>query len=412
MAWPQVECVDLARLFATEEGRAQWDELFARSACTLPTAQAAHLLNWQRHFAPRAPLIGLIVREKDDWRAALPLVAAWQKRVLPVWRLPWNEWGWAGELLLDWAAADLPAVMDQLVLGLRSLNRPWVWFDAVPLNNPAWQQFIAALARREIYFHNSHRFDIGTINIHGLDAPANFAAYQAAWSGNFRRQMRKTNRRADELGGVELNLIRPHSREEALAELQRGLLIEDSGWKGAAGTSILRHPAKLRYYQDQAALLAMAGQLELAFLEHQGRTIAFEYAYTCKGVYYTPKVAYDEAFQHLSPGQLIRYHLLERFFNEPERRVFDFLGPLADATAKWITGSYPIHRLIVSTGRWGGDALLRAATTLAPRMKDWTGRLTTLLRGKNCVQPVNSGEEADQPQITVPQPVASFSSPR
>ncbi len=76
----------------------------------------------------------------------------------------------------------------------------------------------------------------------------------------------------------------------------------------------------MKFYQEQAENLAKESQLELAFLRHQGVDIAFEYAWFSKGVYCTPKVGYDEQYSHLSPGQLIRYLTLERFFKDPSRK--------------------------------------------------------------------------------------------
>ncbi len=302
------------------------------------------------------------------------------KRVLPIWKSLWNPWGWAGDLLVDWSVDDLAAVMDQLVLGLQKCQRPWLWFDAIPTAQPAWQQLIAALARRQLQIWQRPLFDIGYIDIHGAQAPADFATYQANWSGNFRRQMRKMVRRAEEVGGVQLEVQRPTNSAELQQLLQRGFAVEDRSWKGTAGSSILKQPQVFQFYIDQATLLMQTGQLELAYLTHQGTDIAFEYGWFSKGVYFTPKVGMDDNFRHLSPGQLIRYLLLEQFFNDPTRQVFDFMGPLAEATSKWITGQYPVTQLIISTGNWGGNSLLKIARDYGPTAKELLSKCKRIFR--------------------------------
>jgi CelD/BcsL family acetyltransferase involved in cellulose biosynthesis len=133
--------------------------------------------------------------------------------------------------------------------------------------------------------------------------------------------------------------------------------LEHRGWKGAAGGSVLSQPGMLEYYCEQGRRMAAAGCLELAFLEHRGEPIAFEYGLAAKGVYYSYKVAYDERFAELTPGQLLRFQLLERFHSAPERTLVDFAGPLAEATAKWSTRAEPVGRLVIGAPTLAGRLL-------------------------------------------------------
>jgi hypothetical protein len=346
----------------------EWNELWERSAVTHPTARWEHVINWQRIFAPESRLLAVTVHEGEHLRAALPLVQGRAKKIIPVWRSLCSDWGLAGDLLVDSLSSHPEAVFDHLVDGIRSLRRPWLWFDAVDLGKARWQDLRAALDRRKLAHVARERFPVGKIIIHGPNAPSDWAAYQASWSGNFRRQMRKMVRRAEELGGVQLETHRPHNKLDIAELLERGFAVEDRGWKGSAGSSVLRTPLAMRFYQEQAESLAKEGQLELAFLRHQGVDIAFEYAWFSKGVYCTPKIGYDEQYSHLTPGQLIRYLTVERFFNDPERKEFDFVGPLSDATAKWVNETYNLSSLIVSTGRFGSNFSLRLAQRFGPKL--------------------------------------------
>lgn len=346
----------------------EWNELWERSDVTHATARWEQVLTWQRIFALESRLLAVVVYEGEHLRAALPLIESRTRKIIPVWRSLWSHWAWAGDLLVDSLAAHPEAVFDHLVNGIRSLRRPWLRFDAVDLGQVRWQGLLAALDRRKLAHVARERFPIGKILIHGPNAPRDWAEYQASWSGNFRRQMRKMTRRAEELGGVQLEVHRPHNRLDIAELLQRGFAVEDRGWKGAAGSSILRTPIAMRFYQEQAENLAKEGQLELAFLRHKGIDIAFEYAWFSKGVYCTPKVGYDEQYSHLSPGQLIRYLTLERFFKDPSRKEFDFVGPLAEATAKWTNETYNISSLAVSTGRLGSNLLLTLVEKYGPKL--------------------------------------------
>jgi hypothetical protein len=363
------QVLDLTEVSVHAKLGEDWNELWERSEVTHATARWDQLMTWKRHFAAESRLLAIVVYEGDQLRAALPLITGHARQFIPVWRSLWNAWGWAGELLVDALSSHPDAVFDHLIMGIRTLRRPWLWFDFADLAQPHWQGFLAALDRHKLAHVARSRFPVGKIIIHGPKAPPDWAAYQASWSGNFRRQMRKMLRRAEELGGVQLEVHRPHNRLDIAELLQRGFAVEDRGWKGAAGSSVLRTPCAMKFYQEQAENLAKDGQLELLFLRHQDADIAFEYAWFSKGVYCTPKVGYDEQYSHLSPGQLLRYLTLERFFNDPSRKEFDFVGPLADATAKWANETYNVSSLVVSTGRWGSKLLLKLVEEFGPKLK-------------------------------------------
>lgn len=345
------------------EHAAAWDALWQRSEVALPTARAALVAQWIDMLADGADFHALVVEDDKRMLAAIPLVESRLKRLLPVLRLPCNEWSASGDLLVD-PACDVDGVVELLVERIVRLGSPLVWFDGVALNSCGWQAFLAAIERRRLTYERHERFAIGTI-----DLAQHWQAYQAAWSGNFRRQMRKMERRAEELGGVTLTVHRPTDAAEIERLLQFGFEVEDRSWKGREGTSVLKSPQLHEYLRNQALEVGRLGHLELAFLEFEGRPIAFEYGWSSKGVYFSPKVGYDEAYSHLSPGQLLRLKLVEQFFADPQRKTFDFLGPLVEATERWITGRYAIERLVVSTGKLRGNVVLRAYKDWWPAMR-------------------------------------------
>jgi CelD/BcsL family acetyltransferase involved in cellulose biosynthesis len=299
----------------------------------------------------------------------MPLIEMRLKGVLKAARLPCNEWSWAGDLLLD-PDASVDA-LNCLIDGILSLSLPLLWFDGVPVSQPHWQRFLAALEDRGIGYARRQRFQIGLVNL-----AQDRTSYQAAWSGNFRRQMRKMTRRAEELGGVSLSVHRPSDSTELGRLLQLGFEVEDRSWKGREGTSVLKSPQMHRYLCEQAALLAEWGHLELYLLEFENKPIAFEYGMSAKRTYFSPKVGYDEAYSHLSPGQLLRLKMMERFFADRACDTWDFLGPLVEATERWTTSSYTIERLVVATGGISSRLALRTYRDWLPAAKRLRERWT------------------------------------
>jgi CelD/BcsL family acetyltransferase involved in cellulose biosynthesis len=344
--------VQLESVAAIRACAAAWDDLWLRSDVALPNGRAELVAQWLEMVAPRVSVRALAVKQDGQFVAALPLVGGRVKRLLPVGRLPTNDWSWAGDLLVD-PSADLDSAMELLAAATGRLPWPLVWMEGVALESARWRAFAAALESGGLAFDSSEQFRVGQIEIgHDWDA------YQATWSGNHRHQMRRMAVRAKKEGGTTLVALRDVRPDQVESLLRRGFAVECRSWKGERGTAVLKSPKAFEFYCRQARQLAEWGQLQLTYLELGGRAIAFEYGWNAKGVYCSPKVGYDEEFRRLTPGQLLRYELIERFFADPDQRLFDFGGPLADAAAKWSTGTYSIGRLVVGTERRGGQSLM------------------------------------------------------
>lgn len=346
---------------------AAWDDLWQRSDVCLPLARAETVAQWVETFARpagtgAAELRAIAVARGARLVAALPLLAqssAWTAR--PV-GLPSNSWGLCGELLVDHSPgnkAETDAAMDGLVAALERVCWPWAVLAPIAYQSSRWQTLLAALDRGRLPYALADSAVIGQVSI-GPD----WQAFQASWSGNHRRHLRKAHKRAVAEGDVTLDYRDVFSPSELEELLREGFAIEDSGWKGEQGTSVLKTPGMFDWHHQQAIKLAEWGDLSLTFLRHQGRAIAFEYGYRAKGVYFSAKVGYDPAYARFAPGQLLRLLLLERFYERHDIAVVDFWGPLSEATAKWATRTYPVGKLVIAPRRLVGRVSLAAYRAL------------------------------------------------
>ncbi len=319
----------------------------------LPTARAELVAQWIEQFAPTARLLVLAVRDGRRWLAALPLVSQRLKSVVAVGDVPGNAWTPCGDLLVD-PSSDTCAVLDRLAAGLAHVRWPLVWLGNVRLEGNYWQAFLSALARSQLAFAARRRVRIGQVEI-GDD----WEQYVRGRSRNHRRAMRRAADRAAKLGGVELEVHTAASSSDVEGLLRRGFAVEDRGWKGADGTSVMRSAGMFDFFCRQARQLAQWGQLQVVFLVHRGQDIGVEYGYRAKGVYFTNKIGYDEQFAELAPGQLLRWRLYEQFHVAGGVSLVDFVGPLTEATAKWSTRTYcALSRLVVAPPRLLSRALL------------------------------------------------------
>ncbi|OHB77774.1 MAG: hypothetical protein A2W31_14070 [Planctomycetes bacterium RBG_16_64_10] len=358
-----MELVRIESSMALRSAAAAWDDLWQRSDVALPLARAKLLAQWLEHFGRSARFVALTVRCGTRWLAALPLVEVRVAGCRPAGRMATSAWSSSGELLLDPTTA-VEEVLDCLVAGLSELPWPVLWLDCVRGETPRWVALRAALARAGLVANYRTQCHLGQIA-----TDQDWPTYRAGWSRGHRRSIRRSARRLQAAGQVTWQVFRDGPPAAVDGLLVRGFELEDRGWKGRAGTSVLRSPGILGFYLRQARQLAEWGHLELLFLELDGQPIAFEYGYSAKGVYFSHKVAYDEAYARFGPGQMLVYHQVARCHADPTRQLIDSMGVLCPAMAKWTTHTTPMGRLVVGVDGALGRLLVQGYAAFHGRFK-------------------------------------------
>ena len=354
-----------------------WDDLWQRSAVTVPRARAELVALWGDHFAV-GKVEAVAIEHEGRFVAALPLVRQRVRRVFPTLTMPRNAWADCGDLLLD-PAVDEIEVLDLLIAALRSLRRA-IWFDEIPLAEARWKALIAAAERAGWLTSTRQHYEVAQIEI-GSD----WEAYEATRKGDHRRSRRRYSRMLEEAGETKLHVFDKLTPDEVDPLLRRGFEVEDRSWKGAQSTSVLKVPGMYEFYLHEARQLATWNQLELVFLEHAGQPIAFDYGFNSKGVHFTPKLGYDDAFSKYGPGQQMMMRLLERLHADPSRTLLDFWGPLATWSESWATRTYPVGRLVMAPDRGLNRGLFHAYEHWQPRLRavrDWIAPRLKRIRPK------------------------------
>jgi CelD/BcsL family acetyltransferase involved in cellulose biosynthesis len=142
------------------------------------------------------------------------------------------------------------------------------------------------------------------------------AHLSAAISGSRRKRLNRNLRRLRALG--ELRFERARSSVALRRRLEEFLALEHNGWKGRRGTSLLAR-------DDTAAFARRVyggceGREGLAFIDTlllDGRPIAMALNVASGRIAYSPKSAYDESLRSYSPGLVLDYLAIEKFYAEP-----------------------------------------------------------------------------------------------
>ncbi len=359
MTRPRVIHVDT--IAALRSQAARWDDLWWRSDTTMPTLRAELIALWMEHFAPRARFHALIVEEDGHWLAALPLVGRRVGWVFPAGATVDNPWSSCAGLLWDAARTSDADLGDVLVEAMSRLPWPLLWLDDAAFAAPQWRALQEALGRAGTTAVRRDRWLAGRIPIDHC-----WPACQERWSSRHRHSLARAFHRLAARGNVTFEVSDHLGPDEVEAPLREAFEVEDAGWKGAAGTSVLHTPGMFDYFLRQARQLAAWDQLALAVLRCGGRPVAFSYGLAAKGVFHSWKVGYDARDADCSPGQLLRFRLIEWLHAEEQYCALDFTGPLNDAQARWHPDTYTVGWLIVAPRRRLARLALRAYACCRP----------------------------------------------
>jgi CelD/BcsL family acetyltransferase involved in cellulose biosynthesis len=317
-----------------------WDDLWQRSDCTSPLARAEPIASWLAHFAPDNRFQALVVAEGSRWLMALPLVERRMAGVLRAGVLPCNAWPSGATLLWDVAAADDAEVCAAVAAGLARLPWSLVSLEAAMPARASWQALYRAVSAAGMPCDLRTRWHVGRTEIEH-DWPAAFGRL----SRRHRQRISASLRKMSEEGEVAFHLNARLLPDEVEPLLHRAWVTEECGWKGAAGTSVLRSPGAAEFILAQARVLAAEGRLVLPMLDCGPRNAAFCYGVLGKEVFHSFKIGYDATFASFSPGHLLQYHLLQALHADSQVTAIDYIGELNEYHAHWRPNSYPFSRL-------------------------------------------------------------------
>lgn len=159
--------------------------------------------------------------------------------------------------------------------------------------------------------------------------------------------------------------------EDALA---RFLLLESSGWKGKNHTAIASNAQSTGFYSSVVESLHQRGQLRLYSLCLDGRAISMHLGLMMEGVYYSPKVAYDEDFSSFAPGHLLVQHIIGDLAAHGGH-TFEFLGPRAQWKQVWAQECVEHRNWYIFRATIRGRSLHALTMRLAPLIRSLRHRM-------------------------------------
>jgi CelD/BcsL family acetyltransferase involved in cellulose biosynthesis len=368
----------------------EWDALWARNGACLPTALAAQVRLWLSHFAAARRMRAVTVWDDQKLVGGLPLVEQGVRGVMTWGALPNNHWARSGSLLVD-PSVPRTQVLAGIVSGLE--RTPWqaAVFRSVQLDHPDWLGLMEACRAAGWSVVESPLFRAGCVK---LDRP--WKEWEDSWTSSRRKSYQRCIKRAEKEGLVQLEICDPTDPEEASQLLRDACEIEHRSWKGVQGTSILSRPAVYSYYDGQVRDLARQNCVRFVFLTVNTQRIAFSFHWLRQQFMYSPKIGYDAAYQHVSPGRILEYLHFQTLCQAGRVTLVDFMGPCPQGHEHWANASYLLGNIVVHRPGLRG-AVLAGAYRLRRRFKQWRKAGRTANSRLNC----DPTEPDRKPVVTV-----------
>jgi CelD/BcsL family acetyltransferase involved in cellulose biosynthesis len=360
-----VEVVDRSGFLALER---EWNELVVTTQDE-PFFRHEFLRIWMTHFTPDAKLEVLTARDRTGKLAAVFPLMKTRGFVCGLPARMGASTGNSHSCRFDLVAENGRAAGRTFFAHLAA-DKTWdmIRIADVPEGGNAWHLYRAA---------EEAGYPVGTWESQAspyLPLPSSYEALLKPMSSSFRANLRRRRRRLEAMGTVTVERVT--GGPDLQARLEEGLAIEQSGWKGKEGTAILQDKTTHGFYSELAHTAAARNYLSLFFLKLNGKSIAFHYGFTYGGIYYMPKLGYDETLKECSPGLV----LLEEIMKDCIARGlkgYDFLGLAGDWKTKW-SGQLRRHNwLYIFRDTPFGQALRAITFTLLPAAKQvlrsWRG---------------------------------------
>jgi CelD/BcsL family acetyltransferase involved in cellulose biosynthesis len=287
----------------------------------------------------------LVVEKDGQTLGILPLIVRPTGRfgLAQALAYPLDSWGnFYGPIGPD-GGMVLEAGLDHV----RRTRRDWQFLELSWVDSLGGAESTEQALARVGYRFTRHLYENNAVI--DLAAQGSWEAYLATRSSNFRKDVRKKENRLAKRGAVTFVIHRPLPGDDADPRwdlYDACTTISSVSWQDTAarGNTLSKNDADRDFYHDCHQAATRLGCVETCVLHVDGRPVAFQYSYHCRGFVSALRTAYDPEFAHEGAGAVNHARTVANCFAQGDH-TFD-MGPLAFKEYKtdWLTGLRPTYR--------------------------------------------------------------------
>jgi CelD/BcsL family acetyltransferase involved in cellulose biosynthesis len=331
-----------------------WDDQVRAMRRPTPHLLHAWLLTWWRHYGQGNELAIQIARRDGRLVGALPVCVIQRGRLRVLTFLGAEQTAMADLML---AEGESDATGAALVERAVSTHHDFADFYGLPSTS----RLAAAMGSEPLQL--IVRAEAPVLELDGDDWET---VYRSRLSSNQRALHRRRRRQLAKLGTLETTISR--TRDELGPTLEDAFALHALRWSGRPDRSEFATTTGKQFHREATAALADLDAVRIVTLKLDGRAIAFVYYFKLEERMFCHRLAFDPAFQRMSPGAVNRFDALDAVFAEGATRVEFFGGTerykieLTDRLEPLCEGlglANTTAGKIVMSGRLGGIRLRR-----------------------------------------------------
>ena len=243
------------------------------------------------------------------------------------------------DVAVDWS---IPGIAEALI-GQWTEGAPELCLSRLPITERLARTIEWHAERSVPYIVTTAQHGDASISLRG-----GLAGVERRLSPMTRRDARTKEKRLAGLGEVTFEALGLDASvtDEALEE---AFELEASGWKGREGSPISADPTTKRFYESLFRYGASRHEMVLFVVKLDGRIVAFDLDTRDNGRIDLLKTGYDESLSKASPGNVLRWRILE---SEAKRGEIDayHLGRPSSWKMRWATKVSDIGTLRLYSG--------------------------------------------------------------
>lgn len=168
--------------------------------------------------------------------------------------------------------------------------------------------------------------------------------------------IRRAEKKANDIGNMDYEII-SNTSEKFDGYIQKAFEIENSGWKGKSGSSILKKKHFKEFFSEYLFQASKNDIIHLFFLKINMQYAAMMICLIYAKKLWVLKIGYDEKYAICSPGILLLYHAIQYTF-EQDLEAMELLGTEADWLKVWSSEIREYQTNIIYPLSYNGLSLL------------------------------------------------------
>ncbi len=211
------------------------------------------------------------------------------------------------------------SIINETIKILKTEYKKWDLFTFRRMDNAT----VGTIYLERIVKKNRYPFNIESrLKIPFVAVEGDWETYHNGLKGRFKKEIRRKTKKLSEMGTLRYSV---NTTPLEPAVFNDFLTLEDRGWKGKNGSSILKRGHLFKLYTSLTATKKECFEMINFNLYLNEMLISSSLCFQSMDRLYIFKITYDEAYGKYSPGLLLRLYELEYCFKNNLKK-YDFSG--------------------------------------------------------------------------------------